>query len=110
MVFTQRHCVAGRRPLTTQERRPVVVEIPKVGSNIDGADLHIDQSGIPEEALPHVFERFYRVEKSRGDGQDGTGLGLAIAQRILQLHGSPIAVESVPGAGTSFTFELPVAA
>ena len=66
--------------------------------------------GIPEDALPHVFERFYRVEKSRGDGQDGTGLGLAIAHRILQLHGSPIAVESVPGAGTSFTFELPVAA
>ncbi len=66
--------------------------------------------GIPEADIPHIFDRFYRVEKSRGEGPEGTGLGLAIAQRILQLHGSPIQVESEPGAGTSFTFELPVAA
>ena len=66
--------------------------------------------GIPEAEIPHIFERFYRVEKSRGEGPEGTGLGLAIAQRILQLHGSPIQVESEPGAGTSFTFELPIAA
>jgi len=66
--------------------------------------------GIPKAEIPHIFERFYRVEKSRGEGSEGTGLGLAIAQRILQLHGSPIQVESEPGAGTSFTFELPIAA
>jgi len=66
--------------------------------------------GIPQDALPHIFDRFYRVEKSRGEAPEGTGLGLAIAQRILQLHGSPIEVESAPGKGTSFTFRLPVAA
>jgi signal transduction histidine kinase len=66
--------------------------------------------GIPEHEIPHIFERFYRVEKSRGEGTEGTGLGLAIARRILDLHGSRIAVESKPGDGTSFSFELPIAA
>ncbi len=66
--------------------------------------------GIPADEIPHIFERFYRVEKSRGEGLEGTGLGLAIARRILDLHGSPIAVDSAPGRGTSFTFELPTAA
>ena len=66
--------------------------------------------GIPAAEIPHIFERFYRVEKSRGEGPEGTGLGLAIARRILDLHGSSIAVESKSGAGTSFSFELPTAA
>ena len=66
--------------------------------------------GIPAAEIPHIFERFYRVEKSRGEEPEGAGLGLAIAQRILQLHGSPIEVESKLGVGTSFTFELPFAA
>ena len=66
--------------------------------------------GIPADEIPHIFERFYRVEKSRGEGPEGTGLGLAIARRILELHGSAIAVESKPGDGTSFSFELPTAA
>ncbi len=63
--------------------------------------------GIPSDELPHIFERFYRVEKARGDGLEGSGLGLAIVQRILQLHDSPIEVESEPGVGTSFRFALP---
>ena len=66
--------------------------------------------GIAEHEVPHIFERFYRVEKSRGKGPEGTGLGLAIAGRILELHGSPISVESMLGNGTSFSFELPTAA
>lgn len=66
--------------------------------------------GIPADQIPHIFERLYRVEKSRGEGPEGTGLGLAIAHRILDLHGGAIAVESEPGAGTSFSFELPTAA
>ena len=66
--------------------------------------------GIPAEELPHIFERFYRVEKARGDALEGTGLGLAIVQRILQLHDSPIEVDSEPGVGTSFRFALPSAA
>ncbi len=63
--------------------------------------------GIPGDELPHIFERFYRVEKARGDALEGSGLGLAIVQRILQLHGSLVEVESEPGVGTSFRFALP---
>ncbi len=66
--------------------------------------------GIPEHEIPHIFERLHRVEKSRGEGPEGTGLGLAIAHRILDLHGSSITVESKPGDGTSFSFDLPTAA
>ena len=63
--------------------------------------------GIPEADLPHIFERFYRVDKHRDE--DGTGLGLAIAKRIIQLHNSSIDVDSRPNAGTTFSFQLPSA-
>jgi signal transduction histidine kinase len=62
-------------------------------------------SGIPPDDLPHVFDRFYMVEKSRGSG--GSGLGLAIAQRILEAHESRIEVQSTLGEGTAFWFVLP---
>mgnify|MGYP000253430758 FL=1 len=62
--------------------------------------------GIPTEDLPHIFERFYRVEKTRQEHNGGAGLGLAIAKRILDLHGSTIAVRSVINHGTVFSFEL----
>jgi signal transduction histidine kinase len=63
--------------------------------------------GIRAEDLPHVFERFYRGEKSRNRGTGGAGLGLAIAQGIVRAHGGEIRVESEPGKGTQFTFNLP---
>ncbi|TAH37873.1 MAG: HAMP domain-containing sensor histidine kinase [Planctomycetota bacterium] len=62
--------------------------------------------GIPEKDLPHVFERFYRVEKSRSLDAGGAGLGLAITKRILELHHSSIAVRSRPQVGTVFYFQL----
>lgn len=65
--------------------------------------------GIPEADRERIFERFYRVEKSRADAPEGTGLGLAITRRILQLHDSAIRVESAPGHGASFSFQLPLA-
>ncbi len=68
-----------------------------------------DGVGIPAEDLPRIFDRFYRVEKSRAPEHGGTGLGLAIAQRIVQLHGGTLDVESRPGAGTTFAFTLPLA-
>ena len=64
--------------------------------------------GIAEADLPHVFERFYRADKDRGSAVNA-GLGLAIARRILELHGSGIAVESRPGEGAVFSFDLPMA-
>lgn len=65
--------------------------------------------GIGSEDLPHVFERFYTVDKSRG-GNTGSGLGLAIAHQIVTGHGGALTVESRVGGGTTFRFELPVAA
>ncbi len=65
-------------------------------------------SGIPAEDLPHLFDRPYRRERARQNSTTGTGLGLAIVKRILELHGSAIAVNSTPNAGTSFAFTIPV--
>jgi hypothetical protein len=64
--------------------------------------------GIPEDEIPHIFDRFYRLEKSREAGKGGAGLGLAIVRRILELHGSEVVAESEAGKGARFWFELPV--
>lgn len=63
--------------------------------------------GISPEHLPHLFERFYRVEKSRSRAMGGMGLGLAIVQEIVHLHHGTIAVQSLPGHGTTFTVTFP---
>ncbi|MCG6863982.1 MAG: ATP-binding protein, partial [Thiogranum sp.] len=63
--------------------------------------------GIAAEELPHVFDRFYQVNKSERNASGGVGLGLAISKRILDLHASTIAVNSSPQAGTQFDFSLP---
>ncbi len=63
--------------------------------------------GISEEHLPHLFERFYRVNK--GDGTEGNGLGLAICRRIAELHKGNIEVQSKTNEGTAFTVVLPLA-
>ena len=64
--------------------------------------------GIAPDALPHVFERFYRSDPARAGGS-GFGLGLSIAQAIAQAHGTRIRVESSLGAGALFTVSLKVA-
>ncbi|MCC3378281.1 ATP-binding protein [Paenibacillus farraposensis] len=64
-------------------------------------------SGIPANELPYIFERFYRVEKSRSREFGGTGLGLAIAQKLVQLQGGTIEVESAMGQGTVFRLSFP---
>jgi len=63
--------------------------------------------GIRAEDIPHIFERFYRGEKSRNRGTGGAGLGLAIARGIVQAHGGDIRVESQAGKGTQFSFRIP---
>lgn len=62
--------------------------------------------GIPKESLPRLFERFYRVDKSRARTQGGSGLGLAIVKHILEAHKQTIQVSSKLGVGTSFLFTL----
>jgi signal transduction histidine kinase len=63
--------------------------------------------GIRAEDLPHVFERFYRGERSRSRLTGGAGLGLAIARGIIEAHGGAIRVESIPNEGAVFTFTVP---
>ena len=65
-----------------------------------------DGVGIPPEEIPRLTERFYRVDRSRSRAQGGTGLGLAIVKHILEAHGRRLQVESRPGYGSSFAFEL----
>ena len=63
--------------------------------------------GIPSEALPRVFDRFFRVDPSRSRASGGTGLGLAIVQGIMQLHGGKVEIVSQPGKGTRVILSLP---
>lgn len=63
-------------------------------------------AGIPAEALPRLFERFYRVDAGRSRDEGGTGLGLAIVKHIVQLHGGRVWVDSRPGGGSRFHVEL----
>jgi len=65
--------------------------------------------GIPAEDLPNIFERFYRVDKSRARVTGGSGLGLTIARRLIEAHGGRVTVESKLGKGSCFSFTLPVA-
>ena len=71
--------------------------------------VHDDGPGIPPEHHARLFERFYRVDKSRSRKLGGTGLGLAIVKHIAQAHGGEIAVDSKPGQGATFTLKLPAA-
>jgi two-component system sensor histidine kinase BaeS len=64
-------------------------------------------TGIDSEALPHVFDRFWRAEKSRSRRTGGSGLGLAIVRSFIDAHGGTVSVTSTPGEGTTFTVRLP---
>jgi len=78
-----------------KEHRKAIIEVSNNGP------------GIPRDALPHVFDRFYRVDEARSRESGGTGLGLAIARHIVDAHGGTINIESSAGAGTKVTVELP---
>ena len=74
------------------------------------AILRVADNGadIPPDALPHLFDRFYRVDKSRSRGKGNSGLGLAISKAIVEAHGGTIRVESQLGKRTEFVIELPM--
>ena len=75
----------------------------------DGVEVSVQDSGpgIPPEDLPYLFERFYRVDKSRSRATGGVGLGLTIAKRLVEAHGGAINVRSQAGSGSTFYFTLP---
>ena len=69
--------------------------------------VHDFGEGIPPEHVSRIFERFYRVDKSRSREKGGTGLGLAIVKHILENHHTKAEVESRAGKGSTFSFKLP---
>lgn len=75
-----------------------------------GVELSVADTGpgIPPEELPHVFDRFWRAEKSRNRATGGSGLGLAIVKQLVEAHSGRVGVESQPGAGTQFRILLPI--
>ena len=91
----------------TQEGGTVKVTLMKSGRS---AILKVADNGpgIAAEHLPHIFDRFYRVDKARSRESGGTGLGLAIVHQLVMLHGGEVHVESDVGKGTTFTVELPL--
>jgi signal transduction histidine kinase len=85
----------------------IKVSLQRVGRD---AVLTVSDSGpgIPRDSLPHVFDRFYRVDKARGRDSGGTGLGLSIVQQYVNLHGGTARVSSEDGQGAVFTVTLPL--
>src|SRR5215470_17056001 len=83
----------------------------KIRASNSHAVLEVNDNGvgIPPEALPHIFERFYRVDKARSRQMGGAGLGLSIIKAIVTAHGGQVRVEGVEGKGSRFLVELPVA-
>jgi len=78
--------------------------------HVDYVELWVRDTGIgiASEHLPHLFERFYRVDKARSRAEGGSGLGLSICRWIAEAHGGCIFVESLPGKGSTFTVRLPI--
>lgn len=91
----------------TPEGGRVCVELHRQGSYIE-CRITDTGIGIPAEAQAHVFERFYKVDKSRERSNGGSGLGLAIAKKIVELHQGTIGIVSQPDAGTRMIVSLPV--
>lgn len=87
----------GRITVRTYVKNKVYVEVEDNGP------------GIPREELPHIFDRFYKTDKSRGLDKTGVGLGLAIVKNIMLSHNEDVRVESEEGKGSKFTFTLPAA-
>ena len=92
-----RHTPAGGRVQLRARRNGPRVEVVVIDSG----------EGIRPEDIPHIFERFYRGEKSRSRATGGAGLGLAIARGIVEAHGGEIKLEGNPSGGTRFIFSIP---
>ena len=85
----------------------IVANIQKTHNKIQ-VSVRDTGSGIPENALPYIFKRFYRVDKSRSRSEGGTGLGLAIAAKIAESHQGALIAENHPETGAIFTLNLPL--
>ena len=92
---------------TRQEKIMVVDDEEHI---VELVELYLADTGqgIEPELLPRIFERFYRVGKSRSTRRGGAGLGLSICKELVETPGGRIRVESLPGKGTTFTVTLPL--
>ena len=86
----------------------VYVSLEEEGSSVL-ARIRDTGVGIPEEDLPQLFERFYRVDKARSRATGGSGLGLSITKEIIDLHGGEVSVSSEVGVGSTFEVRIPKA-
>lgn len=126
LILKLRHAdVSGSAPSLTQlciillenavkyspERSRITVSIAQQGGSV-ATEIRDQGNGIPDAALPHIFDRFYRADTSRSSTQEagGFGLGLSLAKLIADVHDGEIIISSQAGKGTRATVELPVAA
>lgn len=79
-------------------------------AKMDYLDFYVKDygTGIPSDKVGHIFQRFYRVDRSRSRDKGGTGLGLAIVKHIVQLHGGSVRADSILGEGTTVWFRMPL--
>jgi PAS domain S-box-containing protein len=96
--------ISNALKFTASGKISVVLTRKENGVQLTVADTGV---GIPENELPRIFERFYRVEGTSGRTSEGTGIGLALVQELVKLHGGAIGVESKPGVGSRFTVFIP---
>ena len=89
------------------EATHIEIMLAQIGSNIE-IKMKDYGTGIPKQDLPHIFEKFYRVDRARTRHSGGTGLGLAIVKSTIEAHGGSIQVESEEEVGTTFTIHLPI--
>ncbi len=99
--------LVGNAAKYTPSRGTVTISVQQVGqqAQVEVADTGI---GIPEEALPHLFEEFYRAPNAKALAEAGTGLGLAIVKDLVDRYGGHIRVKSAVGKGTTFTVMFPL--
>lgn len=106
---------AGHRPTTTDNSQSSGPR-PAAGDHLHRPQppsviIQVSDTGpgIPHEHLPHIFDRFYRVDKRRSRSQGGAGLGLSLVRSTVESHGGEVSVDSTPGQGSTFTVRLPAA-
>ena len=83
----------------------IVIMIKRAESSVV-IEINDNGQGIPVDALPYIFDRFYRADPARNISTGGSGLGLSIAKKIIEQHGGYIKANSVEGEGTSMVFSL----